>query len=218
MSDQEVYLEYMALSELKEADLNPKDHDLGELYTNIQRHGFVEIPVIDERSGKLVAGHGRIETLKMLKKDGIEVKNIKIDENGEWLVPIQRGISFSSESEAQAYLISSNRLVELGGWKEDELLDLLEQVATDTNDLSGVGFNLDDMQGILDNMETKIFEDEYLDEVDDEKIIRFKLGRYRFGIDADHFYAWEEEKVKELGSNSPTVIVDWIKDQLGLRG
>ena len=43
MSNQEVYLEYMALSELKEADLNPKDHDLGELYTNIQRHGFVEI-------------------------------------------------------------------------------------------------------------------------------------------------------------------------------
>jgi hypothetical protein len=59
---------------------------------------------------------------------------------------------------------------------------------------------------------------EDIDEVDDEKIIRFKLGRYRFGIDADHFYAWEEEKVKELGSNSPTVIVYWIKDQLGLRG
>ena len=31
------------------------------------------------------------------------------------------------------------------------------------------------MQGILDNMETKIFEDEDLDEVDDEKIIRFNI-------------------------------------------
>lgn len=209
----------MRLSDIKEADLNPKDHNIGEIYLNIQRHGFVEIPVINETTGKLVAGHGRIETLKRLKADNILPKNIQVDESdGEWLVPIQRGVHFETDAEAEAYLIASNRLVEMGGWKEDELLDLLEKVATETKDMSGIGFDLDDMQNLLDDMEQNIFQDEDIDDPDDEEIVRFKLGRYKFGIDAQYFYEWEEKIVEDLGSNSPQKIIDWIKDQLNLRG
>jgi len=213
-------IEYLPLNDVEVASVNPKDHDIGEIYTSIKRWGFIEPIVRNEKTGKLVAGHGRLETLKMLEKEDITKppKNIKLDDDGNWLIPVVTGVSFESDADADAYLIASNRLVEKGGWKDDELLDLLESIATTTSDLSGVGFDLDDMQNIIDDMETSIFEEENIDEPDDESVVRFKLGRYRFGIDADHFYQWEEKIVSDLGSNSPQTIISWIKDQLDLRG
>jgi ParB-like chromosome segregation protein Spo0J len=213
-------IEYFSLNDIEVADANPKDHDIGEIYSSIKRWGFVEPIIKNETTGKLVAGHGRLETLKLLEKEDKSnpPTNINLDDDGNWLIPVVTGVSFKSDAEADAYLIASNRLVEKGGWKTDELMDLLDKVATDTEDLSGVGFDLDDMQNLLDDMEYNIFEEEDIDEPDDETTIRFKLGRYRFGIDADHFYKWEEKIVKDLGSNSPQDIIEWIKDQLDLRG
>ena len=39
MSD-EVKVEYMPLDEIVEADVNPKDHDVGQIYQSIKRYGF----------------------------------------------------------------------------------------------------------------------------------------------------------------------------------
>ena len=61
-------LEYLKLDEILPADANPKDHDIGEIYMSIKRFGFTEPPVRNETTGKLVAGHGRLETLKQLSK------------------------------------------------------------------------------------------------------------------------------------------------------
>lgn len=63
-------IELLEVDALKPAVRNPKDHDLGELMTSIERFGFVDAVVLDERSGRLVAGHGRVEALQAMKKDG----------------------------------------------------------------------------------------------------------------------------------------------------
>ena len=47
-----------------------------------------------------------------------------------------------NDDEANAYLIASNRLVEKGGWKPEELANMLEDLAVKTEDLSGIGFDL----------------------------------------------------------------------------
>jgi len=211
-------LEYLKLDEILPADANPKDHDIGEIYMSIKRFGFTEPPVRNETTGKLVAGHGRLETLKQLssESDSIVPKNIKVDEEGNWLVPVICGISFESDEEAEAYLIASNQLTIAGGWKEGELVDLLQRVATETTDLSGTGFDLDDIDGILKNMESKVFEDEEIEDEEDETTVRFKFGRYKFGVDADYFYDWESKKLEDLGTNSPQELISWIKEQLDL--
>ena len=141
-----------------------------------------------------------------------------VDEDGNWLIPVITGVSFENDDEANAYLIASNRLVEKGGWKEDELVELLQDVAVSTEDLSGTGFDLDDIEGILNKMESDIFEDEDIPEPDDETIVRFKFGRYKFGIDAEVFYGWETQILEDLGTNSPQELIEWIKEQLHLRG
>ena len=210
-------IEYLKLSEIVPADQNPKDHNIGEIYMSIKRFGFTEPPVRNETTGKLVAGHGRLETLQRLKGEGAKVpEHIQVDEDGEWLVPVVCGIKFATDEEAQAYLVASNQLTISGGWKEDELVDLLQNVAVKTEDLSGTGFDLDDIDGILNQMESKVFEDEEIEDEDEETTVRFKLGRYKFGIDADYFYDWEAKRVEELDSNSPQDLIGWIKEQLKL--
>ena len=215
-----IKVEYINLNTIEVADVNPKDHDIGDIYTSIKRFGFTEPIIKNEATGKLVAGHGRLETLGILAKEDISKppKNIEVDEDGNWLIPVVTGVSFSSEDEANAYLIASNRLVEKGGWKQDELADLLQEVAVNTEDLSGVGFDLDDLENILGNLESDLFEEEDIPEEDEETTVRFKFGRYKFGLDADFFYDWEAMQLEELGSNSPQALIEWIKERLNLRG
>ena len=71
--------------------------------------------------------------------------NIKEDEDGSWLVPVIRGVSFKSEEEAQAYLLADNRLVELGGWNTSALIEELEKLAEEST-LEGTGFDDSDKQ------------------------------------------------------------------------
>lgn len=137
-----VGVEYTALSDLRRWDRNPKLHDIEALAASIRRHGFVEPVVRDERTGKLVAGHGRDETLEMMKRAGEPPpRRIKVRESdGEWLVPCLTGISFEDESTAEAYIIGSNRLVELGGWDEEALQAI---ITTDGFDALGTGLSLE---------------------------------------------------------------------------
>lgn len=143
-------IEYMPLSKLAKsgAKRNPKEHDIGAISVSVEKHGYVEPIVMDDRTSRLVAGHGRIETLQALKKekktppDGVKV------EKGEWLVPVARGWASKNDAQAEAYLLASNRLVELGGWNIDELEAVLSDLATDKA-LDGSGYDGDDLDRLL---------------------------------------------------------------------
>ena len=37
---------------------------------------------------------------------------------GQWFVPVVRGLSFPTESEAEAYLVAANQRTIAGGWNE----------------------------------------------------------------------------------------------------
>ena len=52
-------------------------------------------------------------------------QGVQVADDGQWLVPVQRGIAFRDEGEAQAYLVADNRHVELGGWDDSMLADVL---------------------------------------------------------------------------------------------
>lgn len=129
----------MDIDDIKFAASNPKRHDLNGIQTSVARYGFVETPTLNEKSKRLVAGHGRIEALRELKRrGGAPPKNVRI-ENGKWLAPILRGNRFESDAEATAYLVDANNLTLAGGdldalqvaaiWEEAEYTKLLEGLA-----------------------------------------------------------------------------------------
>ena len=149
-----LYIEYMALSELWKRGVpeNPKDHDIGQLHGSMDRFGYTSPVIIDEGSGRIVAGHGRIKTLIQRKEMG-QIAPAKImDKGDEWMVPVIRGLEFENVQEAEAYLLADNRISELGGWMDDKLAESLKTLALD-GDLEGTGFDGDDLDRILKRLE-----------------------------------------------------------------
>lgn len=141
-----VRIEYVDLRDLKRWPRNPKDHDLGELSRSVRRFGFVNPLLFDETTGRIVAGHGRLDTLEQRKARGEKPPDGIRVEGEVWLVPVVRGIAFDSEKEAEAYLLADNRQVELGAWNDD----LLAQVLRDHKDnFDGTGFDGDDLDRLL---------------------------------------------------------------------
>lgn len=147
-------IEYLPLDTLKAAQRNPKDHDIGSISTSINRFGYVEPIILDERTNRIVAGHGRIESLQALRKmGGKPPEGVKAD-NGAWLVPVVRGWASESDTAANAYLLASNRLTELGGWHQEGLKELLGELASQ-DALAGVGWDAEDLDKMLAANESK---------------------------------------------------------------
>lgn len=143
-----VRIEYMPIEKLKKWLQNPKDHNLGELFQSINRFGYVAPILIDERSKKIVAGHGRLDSLLQMKADGQDPPERIISKNGSWLVPIIRGVRFNSDKEAEGYLLADNRLTEIGGWHEDVLAEILSEFAKEDK-LDGMGWDAEDVDELI---------------------------------------------------------------------
>ena len=140
----EIRIEYLPLGELKKWPQNPKRHELGTIGKSIARFGFVNPLIINEKTGELLAGHGRLEALESREKeDGTVPDGVKVSDEGVWLVPVVRGISLTGK-QAEAYAIADNRLVEIGGWNDRMLADLLQGI-----DLEGVGYSQADIDELL---------------------------------------------------------------------
>lgn len=145
-------LEMVPLEDLKPAELNPKDHDVGALIRSMGRFGFVAPVIVDEATGRLVVGHGRLKALVAMLTDGQEPpRGIEVGEDGRWLVPVVRGVEFASREEALAYLVADNRLTELGGWDEPSLAEALA-LLEETVGLDGVGYDPEDVDAMLVEM------------------------------------------------------------------
>ena len=144
MSDQPRQIDYLPLDEIRGADSNPKTHH-ADLGSSIDRFGFADAPIMDERTGRLVAGHGRVEQLQAMRKGGEKPPEGIDEEGGHWFVPVQRGWSSRSDAEASAFLVAHNRIGEAGGWDDKALGELLASLA-DTPDVEVSGLGIEDKE------------------------------------------------------------------------
>jgi hypothetical protein len=146
---EKVYIEYMPLSGLALAPRNPKQHEVEEIKASFRRFGFVQVPSINETTGRLCAGHGRREALVEMKEAG-EPAPARIQvRDGEWYVPVLRGVAFTTDEEAEAYLLADNRLSDIGGYDDAELARVLADLKKTTEGLQGTGYTEDDLQALL---------------------------------------------------------------------
>jgi len=161
MTDDQRRIEYLPLSQVRPASTNPKRHDKERIVRSVGRFGYVEPITMDERTGRLVAGHGRLDALAAMKSAGESPPSgIEVDDEGQWLVPVTRGWASRSDSEADAYLVASNQLVTAGGWDDDMLAELLSGVDQPTD----LGFDDSDLEGFLSRLGATDFLDEFAPE------------------------------------------------------
>jgi hypothetical protein len=132
-------LDYQDLDTIEPAPNNPKEHTIDNVRASIDRFGYVAPMIVDDRTGRLVVGHGRLESLKARRDAGeTPPEGIRIDDTGRWLAPVIHGWASRSDADAAAYLVADNRHTELGGWDHQALADLLEEIGDpDLIDLTG---------------------------------------------------------------------------------
>lgn len=121
-------IEHMRLHEIPRVVRNPKEHDLPGIRTSIEAFGAVVAGELDERTGRLFVGHGRLQVLEEVAAEQVSPPEGVLVDDGAWLVPIVRGWSSRSDADAEAYLIANNRLTERGGWEERMLAEVLADV------------------------------------------------------------------------------------------
>src|SRR4051794_41572440 len=103
----ELRIEHVAVAQLKLDSRNPRLHSerqLKQIAGSIKAFGF-NVPVLADRDGNLLAGHGRVEAARRLGFREIPVIRL------EHLTPEQ----------ARAFSIADNRLAETSSW-DDRLL------------------------------------------------------------------------------------------------
>lgn len=161
--NEKLYIKYMSLEALLAYPENPKTHDAESIGASYKRFGFNDPFAIDEASGYLAEGHGRLESLLQdrLEGKGAPAHVVVDPADGSWTVPVIRGVAFKSDQELRAYITAHNRLTESGGWDEKKLAVILQE-AKDAGSLEGMGWTGRQVDSFLESLSPQ-------DEITDEK-------------------------------------------------
>lgn len=146
-----MHITYVRLDQCKAATRNPKRHDIDAIRDSFRLYGFNDPPEVDEHTGRLVSGHGRWEALIEHRAAGYPPPaRVIVDEDGEWLMPVVRGITFASDRHAEGYVVHANRAQELGGYDDRELAAILEDAQADATELfEAMRYDADEMDRLV---------------------------------------------------------------------
>ena len=90
-------IEYIPIEDLKENPRNVKDHEIPTVTASISRFGVIDPIVVDARTGYIVSGHGRRQTLLNMRDAGeLPPEGVILEGEGKnrtWLVPVLTGWS-----------------------------------------------------------------------------------------------------------------------------
>lgn len=125
-----LHVEYMFLDEIQPAVRNPKLHDVDAIATSIDRHGFADPIILDERTRRLVAGHGTVEALALLwSTNPVKTpEHIKVVD-GRWQVPVSRGWASKDDDHAEAFILTHNQTTMRAGWDMPVVEQMLDDLA-----------------------------------------------------------------------------------------
>ena len=141
---------------------------VAQIAGSIKEFGFNNPVLIDEDNG-IIAGHGRVMAAQKL---------------GLQAVPCIR-LAHLSETQRKAYVIADNRLALNAGWDDQMLTVELQELDSESFDLSLLGFEADELNALLNPIkETEGLTDEdEVPEVPEEPKTKpgdiYKLGRHR---------------------------------------
>ncbi len=158
----------MTIEHLKTSDLipyarNAKKHDasqVAKLAGSIREFGFTNPVLIDKDNG-IIAGHGRVLAAQSLALES---------------VPCIR-LGHLTDTQRRAYILADNRLAEIGGgWDEEMLkLELADLAALDV-DVAEIGFGAEDLAELEMEDEAEKSDADAEPQIDKAEELRAKWG------------------------------------------
>ncbi|MFH1690255.1 MAG: site-specific DNA-methyltransferase [Candidatus Eisenbacteria bacterium] len=130
-------LEHWPIDKLRPYERNPRTHSpdqVTKIAASLLEFGWTNPILVDGEAG-IIAGHGRVLAAREL---------------GMTMVPVIE-LSHLSEAQKRAYVIADNRLALDAGWDEDLLAEELKALDGLDFDLHLMGFELDELQVLLDD-------------------------------------------------------------------
>lgn len=132
---EDLKIEYADPAKLIPYSNNSRTHSqaqIKKIAASIKEFGFIN-PVVIDKDGGIIAGHGRIEAAAML--DLKTVPTIKAEH--------------LTDAQKRAYVIADNRLAEDAGWDEEMLKIEIGRLSEDGYNLLLMGFEDSEIDGFL---------------------------------------------------------------------
>tara|TARA_R110000824_G_scaffold83708_2_gene209418 strand:- start:1549 stop:2118 length:570 start_codon:yes stop_codon:yes gene_type:complete len=110
---------------------NARVGDVGAIRRSIKANGFFGAIVVQRSTGHILVGNHRYKAAKAEKLDEVPVMFIDCD-----------------DEKAVRILLADNKTSDLGGYNDEQLLDLLTNVS-EAGELDGTGWNSEDVDKLL---------------------------------------------------------------------
>lgn len=126
-------IEKMKLEDLKPADYNPRKisgPEFEKLKKSIQEFGYVDLIILNKRTGNIVGGHQRYKALSDLGYEEADTVIIDLD-----------------ETEEKALNLALNKIS--GEWDVERLKDVLLEIDTGEVDVELTGFDLSEIEEMM---------------------------------------------------------------------
>ena len=165
---------------------NAKKHDasqVAKLAGSIREFGFNNPVLIDKDNG-IIAGHGRVLAAQSL---GLET------------VPCIR-LGHLTDTQRRAYILADNRLAEIGGGWDEEMLKLeLADLAASDLDVAELGFEAESLKIETDDLSITDGFSETSEQSTGLADVVFSFGQYRFPVERNVFLQWQENIRQGVG-------------------
>lgn len=155
-----------AISDIKPYQKNPRHkYDINKVAQSIKEFGFQQ-PIVVDRAGVIIVGHGRYEAAKSL--------NLKT-------IPVT--IADLSPEKAKAYRIADNKTNEYSDWDMGLLIQEFTDLLDNNYDLELTGFDSDELEKLIVGEKDGLTDEDAVPETPEEPISKlgdiYKLGEHR---------------------------------------
>ena len=155
-----------AISDIKPYQKNPRHkYDINKVAQSIKEFGFQQ-PIVVDRAGVIIVGHGRYEAAKSL--------NLKT-------IPVT--IADLSPEKAKAYRIADNKTNEYSDWDMGLLIQEFTDLLDNNYDLELTGFDSDELEKLIVGEKDGLTDEDAVPETPEEPKAQlgdiYKLGKHK---------------------------------------
>ena len=149
----EAAAQFVNIEDIKPHPDNPRfnDNAVEEVAGSIKRFGFASPIIVRLEDGVIIAGHTRYKAALSLGLSRVPVRYMDLD-------PV----------DAKLLMLADNKIGERADWDEDLLQELFEELKDE--DLTGLGWDEDELDGILDDLYSQE-EEEHKNKMSDDFIV-----------------------------------------------
>lgn len=198
---------YEPLSKLVGLPKNPKLHNLGDIHQSIDRFGFVNRIIINDVTNHIIAGNGRVETLRQKKVNNESAPYGIVVKPDDWYVPTDR-ISIPAEEE-DALAIALNRIGE-NEWDSARTVEILSALAA-KGELAGTGYDEEEVDYLLKittpRTVSPVLSDKELESYREEKT---RWRWIRLHVMEDTFERWQNLKARLNNFDNDDQIIEFL--------